>query len=131
MKVKAEVRYSEGDGLTVSALDSATSLLQAAKNLLSSVILTVKCCYVASLASTTGQCRHHLTNHNQPPPLVWRIRRTREEHRDSNQNQQEEQVEEEEKEEEEAAQSLGTALRSSIRRGNYAYKYKPIFRAHF
>ena len=117
------MRYSEGDGLTVSALDSATSLLQAAKNLLSSVILTVKCCYVASCV-TTGQCRQQNTNQ---PGLVWRIRRTRGETRD-----QQDDVEEVEKnEEEEAALSLGTAFRSSIRRGNYAYKYKPIFRAHF
>ena len=102
------MRYSEGE-MTVSALDSATSLLQAAKNLLSSVILTVKCCYVAS---TTGQYRHHNTTQ---PHLVWRVRSS---HRDTQQ-------------EEEAEQSLGTAFRGSIRRGNYAYQYKPIFRAHF
>ena len=46
--MKAEVTYSDGE-LTVSALESATSLLQAAKNLLTSVILTINCCYVVSI----------------------------------------------------------------------------------
>ena len=40
-KVKAEVSLKEGD-VVVSALDSATSLVQAAKNLMSAVILTVQ-----------------------------------------------------------------------------------------
>ena len=106
-KVKSEMRYSEG----------ATSLLQAAKNLLSSVILTVRCCYVAS---TTGQYKQPANNQ---PALVWRIRRNQGEHEDIRREQEEE--------EEETAQSLGREFRGSIRRGNYFYRYKPIFRAQF
>ena len=34
--------------LIVSGLDSATSLIQASKNLMNAVVLTVKSCYVAS-----------------------------------------------------------------------------------
>ena len=113
--------YSEGE-MTVSALDSATSLLEAGKNLVRSVILTVRSCYVAS---TTGRYRHHRTSHQST--LSWRVRRKQ-------QQEQEQEVEEDpedQEEEEEAAQSLGRALRGSIRRGNYAYQRKPIFRAQF
>ncbi|XP_052252345.1 catenin alpha-2-like isoform X1 [Dreissena polymorpha] len=46
-KVKADVQ-SVGGELIVSGLDSATSLIQAAKNLMNAVVLTVKACYVAS-----------------------------------------------------------------------------------
>ncbi|XP_052831828.1 catenin alpha-2 isoform X1 [Octopus bimaculoides] len=46
-KVKADVQSASGE-LIVSGLDSATSLIQAAKNLMNSVVLTVKACYVAS-----------------------------------------------------------------------------------
>lgn len=114
------MRYSEGE-MTVSALDSATSLLQAAKNLLSSVILTVKSCYVA--ACTTGPYKQH---HTTQPPLVWRVRRSQSKHQQEELEEQQEHLEEEEIE-----QSLGTAFRGSIRRGNYAYQCKPIFRAQF
>jgi len=46
-KVKADVQNVSGN-LIVSGLDSATSLIQAAKNLMNAVVLTVKCSYVAS-----------------------------------------------------------------------------------
>ncbi|KAK4298875.1 hypothetical protein Pmani_028815 [Petrolisthes manimaculis] len=45
--VKADVQNISGE-LIVSGLDSATSLIQAAKNLMNAVVLTVKCSYVAS-----------------------------------------------------------------------------------
>lgn len=46
-KVKADVQNISGN-LIVSGLDSATSLIQAAKNLMNAVVLTVKSSYVAS-----------------------------------------------------------------------------------
>ena len=46
-KVKAEVSNVSGE-LIVSGLDSAMSLIQAAKNLMNAVVLTVKASYVAS-----------------------------------------------------------------------------------
>ncbi|XP_022288190.1 catenin alpha-2-like isoform X4 [Crassostrea virginica] len=46
-KVKADVQNVSGE-LIVSGLDSATSLIMAAKNLMNAVVLTVKACYVAS-----------------------------------------------------------------------------------
>ncbi|XP_041371058.1 catenin alpha-2-like isoform X2 [Gigantopelta aegis] len=46
-KVKADVQNVSGE-LIVCGLDSATSLIQAAKNLMNAVVLTVKACYVAS-----------------------------------------------------------------------------------
>ncbi|OQR71434.1 catenin alpha-like [Tropilaelaps mercedesae] len=46
-KVKADVQNISGN-LIVSGLDSATSLIQAAKNLMNAVVLTVKASYVAS-----------------------------------------------------------------------------------
>ena len=46
-KVKADVQNVSGE-LIVSGLDSATSLIQAAKNLMNAVVLTVKASYVAS-----------------------------------------------------------------------------------
>ena len=46
-RVKADVQNVSGE-LVVSGLDSATSLIQAAKNLMNAVVLTVKSCYVAS-----------------------------------------------------------------------------------
>lgn len=46
-KVKADVQQV-GDELIVSGLESATSLIQAAKNLLNAVVLTVKSAYIAS-----------------------------------------------------------------------------------
>ena len=46
-KVKADVQNISGN-LIVSGLDSATSLIQAAKNLINAVVFTVKASYVAS-----------------------------------------------------------------------------------
>jgi catenin alpha len=46
-KVKADVQNISGE-LIVSGLDSATSLIQAARNLMSTVVLAVKAAYVAS-----------------------------------------------------------------------------------
>ena len=46
-KVKADVQNVSGE-LVVQGLDSATSLIQAAKNLMNSVVLIVKSSYVAS-----------------------------------------------------------------------------------
>ena len=46
-KVKADVHNVSGE-LIVSGLDSAMSLIQAAKNLMNAVVLTVKASYVAS-----------------------------------------------------------------------------------
>ena len=53
-KVKADVQNISGE-LIVSGLDSATSLIQAAKNLMNAVVLTVKCSYVASTKYPTHQ----------------------------------------------------------------------------
>nr|XP_049696087.1 catenin alpha isoform X10 [Helicoverpa armigera]XP_049696088.1 catenin alpha isoform X11 [Helicoverpa armigera] len=50
-KVKADVQNISGE-LIVSGLDSATSLIQAAKNLMNAVVLTVKASYVASTKYT-------------------------------------------------------------------------------
>ncbi|XP_039272069.2 catenin alpha-2-like [Styela clava] len=47
-KVKAEVQNIAGGETVLSGLDSATSLIQAAKNLMNAVVLTVKASYVAS-----------------------------------------------------------------------------------
>ena len=45
--MKADVQNISGE-LIVSGLDSATSLIQAAKNLMNTVVVTVKASYVAS-----------------------------------------------------------------------------------
>lgn len=50
-KVKADVQNISGE-LIVSGLDSATSLIQAAKNLMNAVVYTVKYSYVASTKYT-------------------------------------------------------------------------------
>jgi catenin alpha len=52
-KVKADVQNVSGE-LIVSGLDSATSLIQAAKNLMNAVVLTVKASYVASTKYRQG-----------------------------------------------------------------------------
>jgi len=64
-KVKADVQNISGN-LIVSGLDSATSLIQAAKNLMNSVILTVKYSYVASTK--------YPRNSNFTSPVVWKIK---------------------------------------------------------
>lgn len=69
-KVKADVQNISGS-LIVSGLDSATSLIQAAKNLMNAVVSTVKASYVASTMYTqrapNGQA--------QPTTIVkWRVK---------------------------------------------------------
>jgi len=69
-KVKADVQNVSGE-LIVSGLDSATSLIQAAKNLMNAVVLTVKASYVASTKyrkQDTGQDR------SKHPLVVWRVK---------------------------------------------------------
>jgi len=71
-KVKADVQNVSGE-LIVSGLDSATSLIQAAKNLMNAVVLTVKSCYVAStkyprLANKDNE------KAQQKPIVVWKMK---------------------------------------------------------
>uniref|UniRef100_A0A8B9QBD1 Catenin alpha 3 n=1 Tax=Apteryx owenii TaxID=8824 RepID=A0A8B9QBD1_APTOW len=68
-QVKAEIQNLGGE-LIMSALDSVTSLIQAAKNLMSAVVQTVKMSYIAStkiikIQSPTGP-RH--------PVVMWRMK---------------------------------------------------------
>ena len=61
--------------MIVSGLDSATSLIQAAKNLMNAVVLTVKSCYVAS----TKYPRLSVTEKggetkSQKPLVVWKMK---------------------------------------------------------
>ncbi|KPI99619.1 Catenin alpha [Papilio xuthus] len=81
-KVKADVQNISGE-LIVSGLDSATSLIQAAKNLMNAVVLTVKASYVASTKYTRQGTIAHvridvaLTNlfiRSQSPIVVWRMK---------------------------------------------------------
>ncbi|XP_064600603.1 catenin alpha-2-like isoform X2 [Liolophura sinensis] len=65
-KVKADVQSVSGE-LIVSGLDSATSLIQAAKNLMNAVVLTVKACYVAS----TKYQKHAGVN---TPVVLWKMK---------------------------------------------------------
>ena len=72
-KVKADVHQVSGE-LIVSGLDSAMSLIQAAKNLMNAVVLTVKASYVAS-----RMYKYHqpATDSNTCPPspiVVWKMR---------------------------------------------------------
>ena len=65
--MKADVQNVSGE-LIVSGLDSATSLIQAAKNLMNAVVLTVKASYVASTKYTrqmTGPV---------DPLVVWKMK---------------------------------------------------------
>ncbi|XP_077864712.1 catenin alpha-2-like [Saccoglossus kowalevskii] len=66
-KVKAGVQSVSGE-LVVSALDSATSLIQAAKNLMAAVVQTVKASYVASTkyARQKGQAKS--------PVVMWKMK---------------------------------------------------------
>jgi len=64
-KVKAEVQNISGE-MIVSGLDSATSLIQAAKNLMNSVVLTVKSSYVASTKYRKGTVRDQ--------GILWRMK---------------------------------------------------------
>ncbi|KAK7583905.1 hypothetical protein V9T40_004868 [Parthenolecanium corni] len=65
-KVKADVQNISGE-LIVSGLDSATSLIQAAKNLMNAVVLTVKASYVAS---TKYPRQGQVTS----PIVVWKMK---------------------------------------------------------
>ncbi|XP_033207298.1 catenin alpha isoform X3 [Belonocnema kinseyi] len=71
-KVKADVQNISGE-LIVSGLDSATSLIQAAKNLMNAVVLTVKSSYVAS---TKYPRQSTVTNSValQSPIVVWKMK---------------------------------------------------------
>ncbi|XP_062379991.1 catenin alpha-1 [Sardina pilchardus] len=68
-KVKAEVQNLGGE-LVVSGLDSAMSLIQAAKNLMNSVVSTVKASYVAS---TKYQRQQGMQNLNMPA-VSWKMK---------------------------------------------------------
>lgn len=74
-KVKADVQNISGE-LIVSGLDSATSLIQAAKNLMNAVVLAVKASYVASTKYTkSGGINSRITWKMKAPdkkPLVTR-----------------------------------------------------------
>ncbi|PFX19617.1 Catenin alpha-2 [Stylophora pistillata] len=64
-RVKADVQMISGE-LVVSGLDSATSLITAAKNLMNAVISTVKASYVANTKHKSGDARGS--------SLTWRMR---------------------------------------------------------
>ena len=68
-KVKADVQNVSGE-LIVSGLDSATSLIQAAKNLMNAVVLTVKASYVASTKYKTLEAKTNL----DPPLVIWKMK---------------------------------------------------------
>merc|ERR1719273_1786057 len=68
-RVKADVQNVSGE-LIVSGLDSATSLIQAAKNLMNAVVLTVKASYVASTKYPRQAASAGL---NSKPIVVWKI----------------------------------------------------------
>ncbi|XP_067934469.1 catenin alpha-2-like [Watersipora subatra] len=72
-KVKADIQNVEGE-LIVSGLDSATSLIQAAKNLMNAVVYAVKASYVAS---TKYKCRQRAGVHwrMKPPPKKALVKR--------------------------------------------------------
>lgn len=65
-KVKAEVQNIAGE-LVVSGLDSATSLIQAAKNLMNAVVSTVKSSYVASTKFKNRQTQNNVV-------VMWRLK---------------------------------------------------------
>ncbi|KAF0300937.1 Catenin alpha [Amphibalanus amphitrite] len=64
-KVKADVQNISGE-LIVSGLDSATSLIQAAKNLMNTVVVTVKASYVASTKYRSTRV--------SSPIVVWKMK---------------------------------------------------------
>jgi len=68
-KVKADVQNVSGE-LIVSGLDSATSLIQAAKNLMNAVVLTVKASYVASTKYKTLEAKTTM----DPPLVIWKMK---------------------------------------------------------
>ena len=76
-KVKADVHNVSGE-LVVSGLDSAMSLIQAAKNLMNAVVLTVKASYVGSrMYRQAGDSTSSNSSTNVCPPspvVVWKMR---------------------------------------------------------
>ena len=74
-KVKADVQNVSGE-LIVSGLDSATSLIQAAKNLMNAVVLTVKASYVGSrMYRQAGDSSSSSSPICPPSPVVvWKMR---------------------------------------------------------
>jgi catenin alpha len=83
-KVKADVHSVTGEFI-VSGLDSASSLIQAARNLMNAVVLTVKACYVACrmyrghLAASVhppGEpaASFAAASPTAPPVVVWRMK---------------------------------------------------------
>jgi len=64
--VKAEVQNIAGE-MVVSGIDSATSLIQAAKNLMSAVVATVKHSYVASTQAKKAGTQ-------EGPIIVWKMK---------------------------------------------------------
>lgn len=67
-KVKADVQNISGE-MVISGLDSATSLIQAAKNLMNAVVLTVKSSFVASTKYTSK-----MGGKIHSPIIVWKMR---------------------------------------------------------
>ena len=73
-KVKADVHNVSGE-LVVSGLDSAMSLIQAAKNLMNAVVLTVKASYVGSrMYRQTGDSTSSSSSCPPSPVVVWKMR---------------------------------------------------------
>ncbi|KAK6487319.1 catenin alpha-3-like [Huso huso] len=68
-QVKSEIQ-SLGGVLITSALDSVTSLIQAAKNLMNAVVQTVKMSYIAS----TKIIRIHSPTGPRHPVVMWRMK---------------------------------------------------------
>ncbi|XP_006630868.2 catenin alpha-3 [Lepisosteus oculatus] len=68
-QVKSEIQ-SLGGELITSALDSVTSLIQAAKNLMNAVVQTVKMSYIAS----TKIIRIHSPTGPRHPVVMWRMK---------------------------------------------------------
>ena len=69
--MKADVQNVSGE-LIVSGLDSATSLIQAAKNLMNAVVLTVKASYVASTKYPRMKAEAGIKDDN--PVVVWKMK---------------------------------------------------------
>uniref|UniRef100_A0A4W5L1S6 Uncharacterized protein n=1 Tax=Hucho hucho TaxID=62062 RepID=A0A4W5L1S6_9TELE len=68
-KVKAEVQNLGGE-LVVSGVDSAMSLIQAAKNLMNTVVSTVKASYVASTKYQKSMAMQSLNM----PAISWKMK---------------------------------------------------------
>merc|ERR1711879_963730 len=66
-QVKAEVQQITGGEMVVTGIDGATSLIQAAKNLMSAVVSSVKYSYV-------GSTQAKRTGHQDGPIIVWKMK---------------------------------------------------------